>query len=102
MERYRSGHNEAVLKTVCPKGRVGSNPTPCAFFCFKTDMQKKTKKFLTNANEFDKINKLLIERTAKKFERTSKNKLKKFLTNEKLCDKINELIRVGTAEILDN
>ena len=26
MERYRSGHNEAVLKTVCPKGRVGSNP----------------------------------------------------------------------------
>lgn len=27
MERYRSGHNEAVLKTVCPQGRVGSNPT---------------------------------------------------------------------------
>ncbi len=27
MEKYRSGHNEAVLKTVCPKGRVGSNPT---------------------------------------------------------------------------
>ena len=27
LERYRSGHNEAVLKTVCPKGRVGSNPT---------------------------------------------------------------------------
>lgn len=26
-EAYRSGHNEAVLKTVCPKGRVGSNPT---------------------------------------------------------------------------
>ena len=26
-ERYRSGHNEAVLKTVCPRGRVGSNPT---------------------------------------------------------------------------
>ncbi|MDE6747940.1 MAG: hypothetical protein K2K21_02585, partial [Lachnospiraceae bacterium] len=22
-----SGHNEAVLKTVCPQGRVGSNPT---------------------------------------------------------------------------
>ena len=22
-----AGHNEAVLKTVCPKGRVGSNPT---------------------------------------------------------------------------
>ena len=27
MERYRSGHNEAVLKTVCLQGRVGSNPT---------------------------------------------------------------------------
>ena len=27
MQRYRSGHNEAVLKTVCPQGRVGSNPT---------------------------------------------------------------------------
>ena len=25
-ERYRSGHNEAVLKTVCPQGRMGSNP----------------------------------------------------------------------------
>ena len=25
-EWYRSGHNEAVLKTVCPKGRMGSNP----------------------------------------------------------------------------
>ena len=32
MERYRSGHNEAVLKTVCPKGRVGSNPTLSASF----------------------------------------------------------------------
>ena len=57
---------------------------------------------MTNANEFDKINELLIERTAEKFERASENKLKKFLTNEKLCDKINELIRVGTAKILDN
>ena len=63
---------------------------------------------MTNANEFDKINELLIERTAgnKMFPESSKelqkNKLKKFLTNEKLCDKINELIRVGTAEILDN
>ena len=27
--------------------------------------KNKLKKFLTNANEFDKINKLLIERTAK-------------------------------------
>ena len=57
---------------------------------------------MTKANEFDKINELLIERTAKKFERASKKRLKKFLTNEKLCDKINELIRARTAKILDN
>ena len=63
---------------------------------------------MTKANEFDRINELLIERTAenKTFSGSSKelqkNELKKFLTNEKLCDKINELIRVGTAEILDN
>ena len=57
---------------------------------------------MTKANEFDKMNELLIDRTAEKLERASKNKLKKFLTNEKFCDKINELIRVGTAKILDN
>ena len=57
---------------------------------------------MTKANEFDKINELLIERTAKKLKNFKKNKSKKFLTNEKLCGKINELIRVGTAKILDN
>ena len=56
---------------------------------------------MTKANEFDKINELLIERTAKKLKKLQK-KSKKFLTNEKLCGKINELIRVGTAKILDN
>ena len=45
MERYRSGHNEAVLKTVCPQGRVGSNPTLSAGDTFSTahlcaDIQK--------------------------------------------------------------
>ena len=64
--------------------------------------KNKLKKFLTKANEFDKINELLIERTAKKLKKLQKNKSKKFLTNEKLCAKINELIRVGTAKILDN
>ena len=29
-ERYRSGHNEAVLKTVWVHAHVGSNPTPSA------------------------------------------------------------------------
>ena len=60
--------------------------------------KNKSKKFLTKANEFDKINELLIERTAKKLKKLQK----KFLTNEKLCGKIKELIRVGAAEILDN
>ena len=30
MESYRSGHNEAVLKTVWEQSHVGSNPTPSA------------------------------------------------------------------------
>ena len=64
--------------------------------------KNKLKKFLTKANEFDKINELLIERTAKKLKKLQKNKSKKFLTNEKLCGKINELIRVGAEKILDN
>ena len=46
-------------------------------------LQKNLKKFLTKANEFDKINELLIERTAKRFERASKNKLKKVLDKRK-------------------
>jgi hypothetical protein len=41
-ERYRSGHNEAVLKTVCPQGRVGSNPTLSARQHIK-NLQKKLK-----------------------------------------------------------
>ena len=46
MERYRSGHNEAVLKTVCPQGRVGSNPTLSASQVRKK--LKNLKKYLTN------------------------------------------------------
>ena len=43
LEEYRSGHNEAVLKTVCPQGHGGSNPSSSAktkqgaggtLFCF--------------------------------------------------------------------
>ena len=29
LQRYRRGHNEAVLKTVCPQGHMGSNPILC-------------------------------------------------------------------------
>ena len=39
---------------------------------------------MTKANEFDKINELLIERTAEKFERASENKLKKVLDKRKV------------------
>ena len=39
MERYRSGHNEAVLKTVCPQGRVGSNPTLSVSDCFAAEIR---------------------------------------------------------------
>ena len=35
-------------------------------------IQKIIKKFLTKANEFDKINELLIERTAKKLKKLQK------------------------------
>ena len=47
MERYRSGHNEAVLKTVCPQGRVGSNPTLSVSQVAKKVL-KNLKKCLTN------------------------------------------------------
>ena len=60
---------------------------------------------MTKANEFDKINELLIERTAKKFERASKNKLKKFLTNENEYDiikeEMKELFSLPLYDILD-
>ena len=47
MERYRSGHNEAVLKTVCPQGRVGSNPTLSVCQIQNKNFLKKLKKYLT-------------------------------------------------------
>ena len=37
VQGYRSGHNEAVLKTVCPKGREGSNPSLSADFSINKD-----------------------------------------------------------------
>ena len=57
---------------------------------------------MTKANEFDKINELLIERTAKKFERASKNKLKKFLTNVNEYDNLNKLFQTAKTKNLDN
>ena len=51
MERYRSGHNEAVLKTVCPQGRVGSNPTLSASQIQNKNFWKKLKKVLDNIKD---------------------------------------------------
>ena len=45
-ERYRSGHNEAVLKTVCPQGHVGSNPTLSVIFLPKWDSRCESYLFL--------------------------------------------------------
>ena len=53
MERYRSGHNEAVLKTVCPQGRVGSNPTLSAadgFYDLPAELNKWCDAFKTEAH----------------------------------------------------
>ena len=51
MERYRSGHNEAVLKTVCPQGRVGSNPTLSVYQIQNKNFLKKLKKVLDNIKD---------------------------------------------------
>ena len=59
--------------------------------------KRKTKKFLTNDKELDKINKLSLRYKIWNLE----NKSKKFLTNKTEYDKINELF---TAKIknIDN
>ena len=44
VQGYRSGHNEAVLKTVCPQGRVGSNPTLSAGENDENQLTKMSKK----------------------------------------------------------
>ena len=54
MERYRSGHNEAVLKTVCPQGRVGSNPTLSVCFDKLEMKEKHQKKWKKDEKRLDK------------------------------------------------
>ena len=58
----------------------------------KLIQKNKLKKFLTKANEFDKINELLIERTAKKLKKLQKINQKKFLTNASGFDILNKLL----------
>ena len=118
LERYRSGHNEAVLKTVCPQGRVGSNPTLSADCTaeperwvpgaeLNNDLVKKARCESTNAEvpkwlkglPWKGSRSLVAARGFKslllRFNLWRKNffkKLKKFLTNRKRCDRINELL----------
>ena len=47
LERYRSGHNEAVLKTVCPQGHKGSNPFLSGLILLRINITKINLKFLS-------------------------------------------------------
>ena len=51
-EGYRSGHNEAVLKTVWEQSHVGSNPTPSAT-CLGIRMSSKAFFFVYCVSIFD-------------------------------------------------
>jgi len=61
-------------------------------------MQKKIKKFLTNAKHFDRINKLSQDRELK----TEFKKIKKCLTNEQRFDKIIKLSQESKTKNIDN
>ena len=63
-ERYRSGHNEAVLKTVCPQGHVGSNPTLSVIFLLKINRVENIDKIHgVNLIFFANIPSMLIRRS---------------------------------------
>ena len=57
-------------------GAAGSNPVS------RFDIEKISKKLLTNENSYDTISELLFER----FKKATKNNLKKLLTNMKHFD----------------
>ena len=98
MERYRSGHNEAVLKTVCPQGRVGSNPTLSvhheSMMSTLGEVPKwlkglawKVSRSLIAARGF----KSLLLRLLNLIEQWTLKKFKKFLTNRTAYDILNKL-----------
>ena len=116
MERYRSGHNEAVLKTVCPKGRVGSNPTLSVsravinFIRYKNQPAEVPKRLkglpwkgsrsLVAARGFKSLLLRLFKTEFRKGIFTSwkttlkcRKRMKKFLTSENENDKLLRLIR---------
>src|SRR5699024_10822138 len=95
MERYRSGHNEAVLKTVCPKGRVGSNPTLSVYYIVSYSNRGEIPKWLKGL-PWKGSRSLIAARGFKSlflryfFARKTNEKinLKKLLTNRRQYDKI--------------
>ena len=111
MERYRSGHNEAVLKTVCPQGRVGSNPTLSvhheSMMSTLGEVPKwlkglawKVSRSLIAARGFKSLLLRLFKTEFRKGIFTSwkttlkcRKRMKKFLTSENENDKLLRLIR---------
>ena len=102
-ERYRSGHNEAVLKTVCPQGRVGSNPTLSAPRIRNWILENNSEKYpswpkghpwkgcrsLIAARGFKSL--LLRSLVSKKQWKFFLRKTKNLLTKQERCDNIYKL-----------
>ena len=63
MQAYRSGHNEAVLKTVWVKAHGGSNPSACATSkhpkgCFLLVVQAEHEKHRINGGSRERRRKM--------------------------------------------
>ena len=102
-ERYRSGHNEAVLKTVCPKGRVGSNPTLSARHSCRRSLYRLLESTIwrsTQEAEGTPLERVQVVNSGARvqippspFEMFKHfKKLKKLLTNNQHSGKISELL----------
>ena len=99
MERYRSGHNEAVLKTVCPQGRVGSNPTLSVHHESMMSTLGEVPKWLKGLAW--KVSRSLIAARGFKsllLRSFLKKERKKFLTKRKSYDKLEKLLKRTNVE----
>ena len=112
-ERYRSGHNEAVLKTVCPKGRVGSNPTLSVGFkmqsaeqgCDWNPQNRIVGRWISTFGEVPKmaegtpLERVQVVNSGARVQippspfarQGSGEKIKKLLTDGRICDKLDKL-----------
>ena len=99
MERYRSGHNEAVLKTVCPQGRVGSNPTLSVHHESMMSTLGEVPKWLKGLAW--KVSRSLIAARGFKsllLRSFLRKERKKFLTKRKSYDKLEKLLKRTNVE----